>query len=324
MRIEGLVAATFSTFKKDGSLDLDLIPMLVKKLIGEGIKGIFICGTNGEGPNLTIEERMLIAEHYAKAINKRIILMVHVGHSSIAESKKLAAHAQKIDADAISSVSAFYFKPESAQVMVDCMAEIASAAPDLPFYYYHIPSITGVAVNVLEFLKLGEKAIPSLAGIKYTASTLHEYQACLNYKKGKFDILFGYDELLLPALSVGAKGAIGSTYTFAAPIYFKILEHFKNGNMAAAQELQYSSIKMIQCLAKHSPIPTQKAIMKLLGMELGPCRMPLNTLKDEQVNELKERLTETGFFTTLQKLSLPEIVEEANGTMKEQIPLSNK
>lgn len=322
MRIEGLVAATFSTFKKDGSLDLDLIPMLVEKLISEGIKGIFICGTNGEGPNLTIEERMLIAEQYVKAIDKRIVLMVHVGHSSIAESKQLAAHAQKIDADAISSVSAFYFKPESAQTMVDCMAEIASAAPNLPFYYYHIPAITGVAVNVLDFLKLGEKRIPSLAGIKYTASTLHEYQACLNYKKGKFDILFGYDELLLPALSVGAKGAIGSTYTFAAPIYFKILEQFKNGNIPAAQELQYSSIKMIQCLAKHSPIPTQKAIMKLLGIDLGPCRLPLNTLTNEQVAELKESLTETGFFTTLERLSGLESIEATNGTQKQEIHLS--
>lgn len=300
MRIEGLVAATFSTFKQDGSLDLELIPMLVEKLIGEGIKGIFICGTNGEGPNLTIEERMLIAERYASAINKRIILMVHVGHPSIAEARKLAAHAQKIGADAISSVSAFYFKPESAEVMADCMAEIASAAPELPFYYYHIPAITGVAVNVLDFLRVGEQKIPTLAGIKYTASTLHEYQACLNYKNGKFDILFGYDELLLPALSVGARGAIGSTYTFAAPIYQKIVEQFRKGKITEAQRLQFSAIKMIQCLGKYSPIPTQKAIMKLMGIDLGPNRLPLYTLNEAQLSDLKERLEASGFFETME------------------------
>lgn len=308
MRIEGLVAATFSTFKRDGSVDLEQIPPLVEKLIQDGVKGIFICGTNGEGPNLTIEERMLIAEQYAKAINKRILLLVHVGHSSIAEAQKLAAHAQTIDADAISSVSAFYFKPNSAAIMVDCMAAIASAAPGLPFYYYHIPTLTGVAIDLLEFLKLGEQKIPSLAGIKYTASTLHEYQACLNYKKGKFDILFGYDELLLPALSVGAKGAIGSTYTFAATLYLQILEHFRNGRISEAQEMQYNAIKMIQCLAKYSPIPTQKAIMKIMGLDLGPCRLPLNTLTDRQVAELKETLEQTGFFETLEKLSFPQTV----------------
>lgn len=316
MRVEGLIAATFSTFKKDGSVDVELIPVLVEKLISEGIKGIFICGTNGEGPNLTLEERMLIAEQYAKAINKRILLLVHVGHSSIAESKKLAAHAQQIGADAISSVSAFYFKPGSAETMVNCMAEIASAAPNLPFYYYHIPTLTGVAIDILEFLKLGEQRIPTLAGIKYTASTLHEYQACLNYKNGKFDILYGYDELLLPALSVGAKGAIGSTYTFAAPMYLQIVEYFNQGRIAEAQAMQYNAIKMIQCLGKYSPIPTQKAIIKIMGIDLGPCRLPLNTLTSEQVNELKGRLEETGFFAALKKLSVKQSLKETNGVLK--------
>jgi N-acetylneuraminate lyase len=316
MRVEGLIAATFSTFKKDGSVDVELIPVLVEKLISEGIKGIFICGTNGEGPNLMLEERMLIAEQYAKAINKRILLLVHVGHSSIAESKKLAAHAQQIGADAISSVSAFYFKPGSAETMVNCMAEIASAAPNLPFYYYHIPTLTGVAIDILEFLKLGEQRIPTLAGIKYTASTLHEYQACLNYKNGKFDILYGYDELLLPALSVGARGAIGSTYTFAAPMYLQIVEYFNQGRIAEAQAMQYNAIKMIQCLGKYSPIPTQKAIIKIMGIDLGPCRLPLNTLTSEQVNELKGRLEETGFFAALKKLSVKQSLKETNGVLK--------
>jgi len=315
MRIEGLIAATFSTFKKDGSVHLELIPALVEKLIEDGIKGVFICGTNGEGPNLTIEERMLIAEEYASVVNKRILLLVHVGHSSIAESRKLAAHAEKIGADAISSVSAFYFKPNSVDNMVTCMAEIASAAPNTPFYYYHIPALTGISIDMVEFLKLSEQRIPTLAGIKYTASTLHEYQACLNYKKGKYDILFRYDEMLLGALAVGAKGALGSTYTFAASVYLDILEHFKNGRIEKAQEMQYNSIKMIQCLGKYSPIPTQKAILKIMGMDLGPCRLPLTTLTEQQISDLKNNLEEADFFTTLEKLSLKKIAE-TNGIMK--------
>ncbi|HEY1021667.1 MAG TPA: dihydrodipicolinate synthase family protein [Flavisolibacter sp.] len=316
MRIEGLVAATFSTFHEDGSVNKSLIPELVEKLISDGVKGIFICGTNGEGPNLTMEERMLIAEEYGRAINKRILLLVHVGHPSIAEACKLAAHAEEIGADAISSVSAFYFKPTSAETMVACMAQIAAAAPKLPFYYYHIPALTGVAVDALDFLKLGEQEIPTLAGIKYTASTLHEYQACLHYKKGKFDILFGYDELLLPALSVGARGAIGSTYTFAAPIYQDVVEHFRNGRMEAAQEAQYKAVKMIQCLGKYSPIPTQKAILKLMGYDLGPCRLPLQTLTDTQVCDLKTMLDEKGFFETMETYTNHEIVQTSVGALK--------
>lgn len=303
MRVQGLIAATFSTFNEDGSLNLSLVTALVDNLVSQGIKGVFICGTNGEGPNLTTEERMATVDAYVKAVNKRCLVMVHVGHASIAEARRLAAHAQQAGADAISAVSAFYFKPGSAHIMVDCMAEIAAAAPSLPFYYYHIPAITGVAVNPLEFLQLGESRIPNLAGIKYTAATLHEYQACLNYKDGKFDILFGYDELLLPALSVGAKGAIGSTYTFAAPLYLRVIALFNKGDITAARELQYQAVKMIQCLGWHSPIPAQKAIMKLLGTDLGPCRLPLQALGSAQVEEINRYLREIGFAKVLEEVT---------------------
>src|SRR5690606_38920510 len=151
-------------------------------------------------------------EAYVKAADKRILVLVHVGHSSITECRKLAAHAEQNGADAISSVAAFYFKPTTVGNLVKCIAQIDSDAPNPPFSYYNIPTLTGVAMDMVAFLQEAETAIPNLAGIKYTASTLHEYQPCLNYKNAKFDILFGYDEMLLPALSVGAKGAIGSTY----------------------------------------------------------------------------------------------------------------
>lgn len=303
MRIQGLIAATFSTFNEDGSLDLSLIPGLVDKLISEGVQGVFICGTNGEGPNLTSEERMTIAEAYVKAVNKRCLVLVHVGHPSIAEARKLALHAKKIGADAISAVAAFYFKPASVSNLVDCMAEIAAAAPDMPFYYYHIPVITGMGIDMLEFLRLAEGKIPNLAGIKYTAATLHEYQACLNYKNGRFDILYGYDELLLPALAVGAQAAIGSTYTFAAPLYLKVMAYFREGKIAEAQQMQLHAINMIRCLSRYSPIPTQKTIMKLMGMNLGPCRLPLVSLSAQQEQEIGNYLQEIKFVEVLKDVT---------------------
>jgi len=303
MRIKGLIAATFSTFREDGSLDLSLIPRLVEKLIRDGVKGVFICGTNGEGPNFTIEERMAITEAYVKAVNKRCLVLVHVGHPSIAEARKLAAHAQSAGADAISAVAAFYFKPASADNLANCMAEIAAAAPDMPFYYYHIPVMTGVAVDLLEFLRLAEERIPNLAGIKYTAATLHEYQACLNYKNGKFDILYGYDELLLAALAVGAQGAIGSTYTFAAPLYLQLMAHFREGRLAEARQMQLHAINMIRCLSRYGPIPTQKTIMKLLGADMGPCRLPLESLSAAQEQDISHYLQEIKFAAVLQSVS---------------------
>jgi N-acetylneuraminate lyase len=301
MKIKGILAATFAAYKEDGSLNNEIIPRLVDKLIANGVSGVYICGTNGEGPNMTVEERMSIAEAYVKAARKRILVLVHVGHTSIAECKKLAAHAASIGADAFSSVAAFYFKPTSVQNLVDCMAEIASAAPQLPFYYYHMPTLTGVGMDMVEFLRLGEKSIPNLAGIKYTASTLYEYQACLNYKDGKFEALYGFDEMLLPALAVGAQSAIGSTYTFAAPVYLNIIECYRAGKNDEARALQLTMVNVIRCIIKHPSIAAQRAIMKMMGMDMGDARLPLAPLSEQAYNTLKADLEELDFFGMLKK-----------------------
>ncbi len=300
-KIEGLIAATFSSFDKKGQLNLDLIPLLVEKLFLDGVKGVFICGTNGEGPNMTTKERMAVAEAYINACKGKLLVFVHVGHNSIEESRELAAHAEYCGADAISSVAGFYFKPVSVENLVDCMAAIAAAAPATPFYYYHIPVLTGVAMDMVRFLQLAETRIPNLAGIKYTAATLHEYQSCLNYAGSKYDILFGYDEMLLPALTLGAKGAVGSTYTFAAPLYRQVMENFSNGELVKASELHYRLVQMVRCLLKFSTIPAQKAIMKTLGLDMGPCRLPLNRLSDEEFAILYDDLNSIHFFELLDK-----------------------
>lgn len=299
-KIEGLIAAAFTPFQEDGSLNLEMIPFLVDKLVADGVKGIFVCGSNGEGPNMTTEERMQVAQAFVTAADKRILIIIHVGHSCIAEACILARHAEEIGADAFSSVAAFYFKPTDVKTLVDCMAEIASAAPGLPFYYYHIPHLTGVGMDMIDFLKFGSN-IPNLAGIKYTATTLQEYQACLNYENGRYDILFGVDELLLPALAVGAKGAIGSTYTFAAPLYIKTWKAFNSGDLELARKHHAYLVDVIRILVKFPPIPGQKAIMKMLGWNLGPTRLPLTTLAAPAYLAFEKELASISFFDKVPK-----------------------
>ena len=298
-KIAGLLAAAFTPFHQDGSLNLGAIPALVDKLYTDGLTGIFVCGSNGEGPNMTSAERMQVAEAFVKASNHRLLIIVHVGHSSIAEAKKLAAHAASIGADAFSSVAAFYFKPSSVENLADCMVDIASAAGDLPFYYYHIPHLTGVGMDMIDFLENAGPRIPNLAGIKYTATTLQEYQALLNFDNGRHDILYGLDELLLPALAIGAKAAIGSTYTFASPFYLATMAAFEQGDLETARMHHSYMVEMIRILLKYPPIPGQKAIMKMLGYDLGPCRLPLTTLSNAAYNKFKQELTAIDFFSRL-------------------------
>jgi N-acetylneuraminate lyase len=297
--IKGLIAAPFTPFKDNGSLNMELIPILVDKLVNDGLIGAFICGSNGEGPNMTTQERKLVAEAFVKAANNRIKIWVHVGHASIEESKQLIKHAYEIGADAASSVAAFYFKPTSEENLVACIKEIASAAPEIPFYYYHIPSLTGVNIDMLKFIALAKEAIPNLQGIKYTANTIWEYQACVQKYGEEYNILYGYDEMLLPALAVGAQAAIGSTYNFAACGYLKVIDEFNKGNMDNARNHMNQMIDMVRMLVRYPPIPAQKAIMKMLGYNVGGCRLPLQTLNEESYNSLFNQLDSVGFWKYL-------------------------
>lgn len=298
-KIKGLFSAPFTPLHPDGSLNLALIPRLVDTLVADGLAGAFVCGSNGEGPNLTTQERMAVAEAFVKAANKRIQIWVHVGHSSIAESRALMQHAEQIGADAASAVAAFYFKPSSVENLVECMAQIAEAAPEFPFYYYHIPMLTGVGMDMLRFLELAETKIPNLHGIKYTAHTIWEYQACLTHFGDRYSILYGFDEMLLPALSVGAEAAIGSTYNFAAPLYLSVMKDFESGNITSARQTMSLLVDMVRMLIKHPPIPGQKAIMNMLGTDVGGCRLPLATLSAEQYETLQCDLEKIGFWTAL-------------------------
>lgn len=299
---DGLIAALFTPFHENGSINFALIPKLTDHLVSTGHKGIFACGTNGEGPSMTIEERQAVSQAIVTHAKGKLKTIVHVGHASIAEARKLAKHAEDIGADAISSVAAFYFKPTSTANLVDCMAEIASAAPKLPFYYYHIPTLINVNIDIIEFIQLAEERIPSFAGVKFTATALWEFQSCLAYKNGQFDILYGFDENHLAALSVGAKGSIGSTFCFAAPLYLKIRDLFEKGQLEEARTLMKKTVDIVLAVVSYPPIPAQKAVMKMLGMDMGPSRLPLKQLSAADEAGLKAKLDDLHFFELLKEL----------------------
>jgi N-acetylneuraminate lyase len=296
-----LYSAPFTPFDANGDVLLERIAPLAEDLIATGVRGVFVCGSNGEGPNMTEAERMALAETWVEASAGRLRVLVHVGHPSIAAARALTAHAAAIGADAASSVAAFYFKPDSVETLVDCMAEIAGGAPNLPFYYYHIPALTSVSLDMVRFLELADGRIGNLAGIKYTAPTLWEYQACLGACGGRFDVLFGLDEMLLPALSVGARAAIGSTYNFAAPLYLEVARAFEAGDIVAARAGMARLVEMVRVLLRFPPIPAQKEIMRHIGHDLGGSRLPLRRLSDDQSSSLIAQLEAIGFFDDLRR-----------------------
>lgn len=292
----GLIAAVFTPMKPDGTLNPDIVPAVAEHLIGDGIRGFYVCGTTGEGPLLSSDERRSVAEAYVAAAAGRVPVIVQIGHNSLAEARTLALHAAEIGADAIAAVPPMFLKSDSTEVLIDCLREIASAAPDFPLFYYHVPSLSGVAVDVVDLLGRAEQCLPSLAGVKYSAPTVHEYQACLNVGGGRYTMLFGCDEMLLSGLSAGGSGAVGSTYNFAGPLYVGLMEAFERGDVREARRLQGLSVRMARLLYRYRGQPAFKAMMGLLGLDCGPNRLPLKTLTAGEIQSMKREIEEIGFF----------------------------
>jgi N-acetylneuraminate lyase len=295
--ITGLLAATHTPFSPSGELNLALVEKQAEHLAGQGVSGVFIGGTTGESSSLTLDERRALAVRWMEVVRgAQLKVIVHVGANCLADARTLAAQAQQLGACAVSAVAPSYFKPGSVARLVDCMADIAASAPELPFYYYEIPLLTGINLSPSEFLAQAADRIPNLAGIKFTSNNLMEYQLCRAFRGGSFDLPFGFDEIMLGALALGATGAVGSSFNFAAPIYLRVMKAFAAGDLTTARAEQFRSVQLIARLAARGYMGAAKATMKMLGVDVGPARLPNGSLSEEQQATLRAELEQLGFF----------------------------
>jgi N-acetylneuraminate lyase len=292
--LHGLICATHTPFHTDGSLNLDPIESQAAHLLKNGVTTAFIGGSTGESASLTLTERLALAEHWFSVTSgSPLRIVVHVGANCLHDARTLAAQAGKLGAAAISALAPSYFKPRSTSILIDTCAAIASAAPDTPFYYYDIPALTGINLSPEEFLNEAPARIPNLAGIKYTNADLMTYQYCL---RSGFDVPYGLDEHFLGALAMGAKGAVGSGFNFAAPIYLRLLDAFARGDLESARTEQFRGVQIIRLLASHGYMAAAKTTMSFLGVPVGPPRLPNPPLSPEASASLRSRLESLGFF----------------------------
>lgn len=302
-KIIGLIDAPFTPFYKNGDVNYEPIEAYAKMLVKNGLKGVFINGSSGEGYMLTTEERMQLAEAWMASRPEGFKVIVHVGSCCLRESAKLAAHAAQIGADAIGAMAPPFPKIGRIEELVKYCEAICAAAPELPFYYYHIPAFNGAFLPMLDLLKAVDGRIPNFAGIKYTFESLYEYNQCRLYKNGKYDMLHGQDETILPSLAQGgAQGGIGGTTNYNGCNLVGIIDAWKAGDLEKARELQNFSQEVINVICNfRGNIVGGKRIMKLIGLDLGPNRVPFRTITDEEEVELKKQLEAIHFFERCNK-----------------------
>lgn len=295
-RLEGMIAAAFTPMDSSGEVNYAMIDTYAEWVASTAIKGMFVCGTTGEFSSLTVPERKSILERWMAAARGRFKIIAHVGSNCQKDSVELTSHAAAVGAWAIGSIAPSFFKPGSVSDLIDFFVPIAAAAPGLPFYYYNMPSMTGVNLPVDQFLIEGRKRIPNLAGTKFTHNNLMEMGVCIAADGGSFEVLHGYDEVLMAGLALGAVAGVGSTYNYIPAVYDGIFGAMRENDITRARRLQMLSIATVEVIIKYGGgVRGGKAIMKHVGVDCGNCRLPISAFTPAEEESLVRDLGAINF-----------------------------
>ena len=280
-KLTGLIAAPPTPFDANGEVNYPVIDRIAEHLIRQGVKGAYVCGTTGEGIHCSVDERKKIAERWVAASQGQLSITLHTGALSIADALELSRHAETLDIFATSVIGPCFFKPSTVDDLVEYCRIIAAAAPSKGFYYYH-SGMSGLSLDMEQFLIAAADKIPNLSGMKFNSADMYEFQRCLRVNNRQFDIPFGVDEFLPAGLACGAVGAVGSTYNYAAPLYHRLIESFNRGDHQDVAACMDKVIAIIRILVQYGGVAAGKLAMQLHGIEVGDPRRPLRPMTREQ------------------------------------------
>ncbi len=280
-KFKGIFPALLTPFDRHGNVNTEVLRELVDYNLKKGVTGFYVGGSTAEAFLLTEEERLQIMKTVSEQSNGKCTWIAHVGCISTAQSIKFAKEAQELGYDAVSSVAPFYYK-FSFEEIKKFYFDIVNAV-DLPMFIYNFPAFSGVNLtvdNIKEFL-----TDDRFLGVKHTSS---DYFALERFKTAFPEKLVynGYDEMFLAGLSMGADGAIGSTFNFMAEKFIQMRELFLQNDLQSAQKVQKEANIIIQALCKVGVMQGEKAVLDALGFDFGPARAPFGALSEAQKDEL--------------------------------------
>ncbi|KAG4075770.1 hypothetical protein HA402_003596 [Bradysia odoriphaga] len=229
---KGLMAPVFTAFHDDKrrTVNLNQIKPYAEYLKKNGVDGVLVNGTSGEGMSLSVEERKQTAERWQRVSEDlKITTMIQIGGAPFADVIELAIHAESIKVDSILCLPELYFKPKTEEELVKYLKDISQFCPTTPLLYYHIPWMSGVNLNMPKFLNLAEKEIPNFVGLKYTSGDLEQGTACL--KPGR-SVFLGADTILCAAAAIGFESSIMTTLNFCPELSLEIMKYVRENRFA--------------------------------------------------------------------------------------------
>lgn len=290
-KFRGVFVALNAIFTEDDEVNIEATKELVKIYKAKGVKGVYVCGSTGEGFMLSTQERKQVAEAVKEAAGDDFTVIVHVGCASTRESILLAKHCESIGVDAISAVPSVYYRLPAKSVEKHWNGIIDST--ELPFIIYNIPQLTGFNLPYDLFKRMAEN--PKVIGIKNSEEPVFGMERFRTIAGEDFIIFNGSDEQFLGGRLMGADSAIGGTYGTMPELFVRLNELINENKIEQAKALQFKINDVIfDLLSCDSLYGAAKQVISIrFGVECGQPRSPfLPVARDEKVIAIAEKINQ--------------------------------
>ncbi len=292
MRVENfgrVLTAMVTPFKEDGSLNYAVAEELAVHLIENGSNGLVVCGTTGESPTLSKDEKKELFKVVKNAVGSKAVVIAGTGSNSTKEAIEATSLAGKLGLDGSLQVVPYYNKPPQ-EGLYEHFKNVAYACPDLPIMLYNVPSRTGRNLEPHTISKLAE--IENIVAIKEASGNLENACQIRKLTPKDFAIYSGEDFLTLPLLTVGCVGVVSVASHLVGVQFQQLIKAFFEGNTILATSIQLKLFDLFKALfMTTNPIPI-KASLRMQGWNVGGVRSPLVDLNPELEKKLTEVLKE--------------------------------
>lgn len=268
----GPVAAALTPFKKTGGVDFRKIPKFVRFVLDRGVTGLWVGGTTGEVPTLTVVERKRLHETFARDVAGAVPVVAHVGHPSTAAAVEMAKQAAADGVDAIACCPCWPPHPTPDALLGHWRA--VSDATDLPFFIYIIPWIAPIDFAAEQINAYRRKV--RAAGLKFSIPDLQTLSRVRRLAGKGFNIVSGIDEMLVPCAIACSDGSVGLGHNCLPEIFARMHRACDAGDIAHAQALQAAWNDFSAQLPENMTIFARaKVAMRMRGIDVGDPRLPM-------------------------------------------------
>lgn len=284
-----VLTAMVTPFSADGTVNYEVAERLAVHLAENGTDTIVVCGTTGESPTLSWDEEFELFQVVQKAVLGKAKVMAGTGSNSTSEAIIATQKAHSLGLDGSLQVVPYYNKPPQEGLYLHFKA-IAAAVPDMPIMLYNVPGRTGQSLAPETVFRLAE--VPNIVAIKEASGSLDQASEIRRSTPPEFGIYSGDDSLTLPILAIGGCGVVSVASHLTGNLLQKMIQHFEFGQASEASQIHAQLLPLFKALfLTANPIPL-KAALRLMGWEVGGCRLPLCDVPNDVVTELQRVMKE--------------------------------